>query len=166
MPDNTLLFEFLDRIEDPDLLAFVQEVIESKHYFDNHIEFQKQMKSADCALDILFTFLEDKEIFDREQRPYKTWVEILIAAVYLYYAVRNRLDPDSFIELFFVRQNHWETAQRHHISPQTFDVLCQTIEAGNSTHGVPACKPVPGTPTELMAVAILVTDKVLPKYAK
>lgn len=165
MPDNTLFFEFLDRIEDPNLRQLVQDIIESSHQFDNHIEFQKEMNTADTALDILFTMLEDKQIFDRNIRPYKSWIDILIAAVYLYYAVHNRLDPESFVELFSVRQNWWHTAERYGISASAFDVLCQAVEAGKGTSGVPACKPVPGTPTELMSIAILIADKIIPKYA-
>ena len=166
MPDNTLYFIYLDHISDPVLLQLAKEIIEAQHQFDNHIEFQKQMNTADSALDILFTMLEEKQIFNRNDRPYKTWVEILIAAVYIYYAIRNRLDESSFIELFEVRQRWWTSAERNGMSASAFDVLCQTIEAGNGTHGVPACKPVPGTPTELMSIAILIADKILPKYAE
>ena len=124
MPENILTFEYLDRIEDPVLRQLVNDIIESQHQFDNHIEFQKEMETADNALDILFTLLEDKKIFDRDIRPYKSWIDILIAAVYIYYAVRDRLDPESFITLFEVRQRWWHKAERYGVSASTFDVLC------------------------------------------
>ena len=124
----------------------------------------QSVQTADKALSVLFDILEEKQIFDRERKPYNTWVEVLISAVYLYYAVHNRLKDDSFIELFKIRQNHWDTAERCGMNRQTFDILCQAVEAGNGTTGVPACKPVPGTPTELMALSIFLVEKILPKY--
>ena len=164
MPENKLDFAWLKEIHDASLYQFTKEVVEIYHTFDNHIEFQKEIQTADKALSVLFDILEEKQIFDRERKPYNTWVEVLISAVYLYYAVHNRLKDDSFIELFKIRQNHWDTAERCGMNRQTFDILCQAVEAGNGTTGVPACKPVPGTPTELMALSIFFVEKILPKY--
>ena len=166
MPENKLYFNLLDDISDPDLKAYVLSVIENYHSIDNHIEFQKKMTLADKALDILFMILEEKQIFDRKIKPYKAWIEILISAVYLYYAAKNRQRENSFIELFEIRQNTWPMAKKHNISAQTFDVLCQTIEAGYGTSGVPACKPTPGTPSELMALSIFIVENILPKIDK
>jgi len=123
-----------------------------------------EFDQAPASKDVLFDILEEKQTFARERKPYNTWVEVLISAVYLYYAVHNRLKDDSFIELFKIRQNHWDTAERCGMNRQTFDILCQAVEAGNGTTGVPACKPVPGTPTELMALSIFLVEKILPKY--
>lgn len=164
MTESKLDLAWLDEIHDTALYQFTQEVIEAYHESESHDMFQKEMKTADKALSVLFDILEEKQIFDRERKPYNTWIEILISAVYLYYAVHNRDNRDSFIELFRVRQNHCDTAERCGMSNQTFDILCQAIEAGNGTKGVPACKPVPGTPTELMALAIFFVEKILPKY--
>lgn len=166
MPENKLYFTLLDDISDKDLKAYVSTVIENYHTMDNHIEFQKQMTTAEKALDILFTILEEKGIFNRTIKPYKSWIEILISAVYLYYAAKNRNKPESFIELFEIRQNTWQIAQRNHLSMQTFDVLCQTVEAGYGSNGVPACKPTPGTPSELMALSIFIVERILPSLDK
>ena len=130
----------------------------------NEEDFSWRMDHADRSIDILFTILEEKKIFDRTRKPYFSWVNILISAVYIYFAVKDRLKPDSFIELFEVRQNFADNATKNGINPQTFDILCQAIEAANGNDGVPNCKPVPGTPTELMALAIFFEQKILPKY--
>lgn len=68
------------------------------------------------------------------------------------------------MEFFEIRQNFAVNAEKSGINPATFDVLCQAIEAANGTDGVPNCKPVPGTPTELMSLAIFFEQKILPKY--
>lgn len=166
MPENILTFAYLEEIHEVPLFNFTRDAIEAYHTFDNHIAFQNEINTADKVLSVLFDILEEKQIFQRDRKPYNTWVEILIAAVYLYYAVHNRLKEDSFIELFKVRQDCGPIAERHNLSAQTFDILCQAIEAGNGTTGVPACKPVPGTPTELMALAIFFVEKILPKYER
>ena len=57
MPENKLYFTLLDDISDKDLKAYVSTVIENYHTIDNHIEFQKQITTAEKALDILFTIL-------------------------------------------------------------------------------------------------------------
>ena len=127
-------------------------------------DFTWRMDHADRSIDILFTILEEKKIFDRTRKPYFSWVGILISAIYIYFAVKDRLKPDSFIELFEVRQNFMDNATKNGINPQTFDILCQAIEAANGNDGVPNCKPIPGTPTELMALAIFFEQKILPRY--
>ena len=130
----------------------------------NEPDFTWRMDHADRSIDILFTILEEKKIFDRTRKPYFSWVGILISAVYIYFAVKDRLKPDSFIELFEIRQNFVDNATKNGINPQTFDILCQAVEAANGNDGVPNCKPIPGTPTELMALAIFFEQKILPNY--
>lgn len=130
----------------------------------NEPDFTWRMEHADRAIDILFTILEEKKIFNRERAPYMSWVNILISATYIYYAVKNRLKPENFIEFFAIRQDFAVNAEKSGINPQTFDILCQAVEAAYGNGGVPNCKPVPGTPTELMALAIFFEEKILPRY--
>ena len=130
----------------------------------NEADFSWRMDHADRAIDILFTILEEKKIFDRERKPYLSWVNILISTAYIYYAVKDWQKPGSFIELFEIRQNFWQGAEKCGINASTFDILCQAIQAANRNEGVPNCKPVPGTPTELMSLAIFFEQKILPRY--
>ncbi len=156
---------YLQDIKEDNIRNFTECVLKSYEAIRKDVaDFTWRMDHADRAIDILFTILEEKKIFDRDKKPYLSWVNILISTVYIYYAVKNRLKPESFIELFDIRQNFAINAEKNGINPQTFDVLCQAIEAANGNEGVPNCKPVPGTPTELMALAIFFEQKILPKY--
>ena len=156
---------YLDDIKEDNIRNFTECVLKSYEAIRKDVaDFTWRMDHADRAIDILFTILEEKKIFDRNKKPYLSWVNILISTVYIYYAIKDRLKPESFIELFDIRQNFAVNAEKNGINPQTFDVLCQAIEAANGNDGVPNCKPVPGTPTELMALAIFFEQKILPKY--
>ena len=156
---------YLEDIKEDNVRNFTECVLKSyKAIRKSELDFAFRMDHADRAIDILFTILEEKKIFDRTRKPYLSWVNILISTVYIYYAVKDRLKPESFIELFEIRQNFAVNAEKNGVNPQTFDVLCQAIEAANGNDGVPNCKPVPGTPTELMALAIFFEQKILPRY--
>ena len=156
---------YLQDISEDSIKDFTECVLKSYEAIrNNEADFSWRMDHADRAIDILFTILEEKKIFDRERKPYLSWVNILISTTYIFYAVKDRLKPDSFIELFEIRQNFHQNAERYGINPAVFDVLCQAVEAANGTEGVPNCKPVPGTPTELMSLAIFFEQKILPKY--
>ena len=156
---------YLEDIKEDNIRNFTECVLKSYEAIRKDVaDFTWRMDHADRAIDILFTILEEKKIFDRNKKPYLSWVNILISTVYIYYAIKDRLKPESFIELFDIRQNFAVNAEKNGINPQTFDVLCQAIEAANGNDGVPNCKPVPGTPTELMALAIFFEQKILPKY--
>ena len=155
----------MEDIKEDNVRNFTECVLKSyKAIRKSELDFAFRMDHADRAIDILFTILEEKKIFDRTRKPYLSWVNILISTVYIYYAVKDRLKPESFIELFEIRQNFAVNAEKNGVNPQTFDVLCQAIEAANGNDGVPNCKPVPGTPTELMALAIFFEQKILPRY--
>ena len=156
---------YLEDIKEDNIRNFTECVLKSYEAIRKDVaDFTWRMDHADRAIDILFTILEEKKIFDRNKKPYLSWVNILISTVYIYYAIKDRLKPESFIELFDIRQNFAVNAEKNGINPQTFDVLCQAVEAANGNDGVPNCKPVPGTPTELMALAIFFEQKILPKY--
>ena len=156
---------YLEDIKEDNVRNFTECVLKSyKAIRKSELDFAFRMDHADRAIDILFTILEEKKIFDRTRKPYLSWANILISTVYIYYAVKDRLKPESFIELFEIRQNFAVNAEKNGVNPQTFDVLCQAIEAANGNDGVPNCKPVPGTPTELMALAIFFEQKILPRY--
>jgi hypothetical protein len=156
---------FLENISEDNIRSFTECVLKSYDAIrKNEADFTWRMDHADRAIDILFTILEEKKIFDRERKPYLSWVNILISTTYIYYAVKDWLKPYSFMELFEIRQNFSTNAEKCGINPTTFDILCQAIEAANGNDGVPNCKPVPGTPTELMALAIFFEQKILPKY--
>ena len=127
-------------------------------------DMEWRIEHADRTIDILFSILEEKKIFDRTRKPYLSWVDVLISAVYLYFFVKNRQRPERFIELFEIRQDFEESATKNGVNPQTFDILCQAVEAAGGNSGVPNCKPVPGTPTELMSLAIFMEQNILPKY--
>lgn len=156
---------YLEDISEESLQNFTKCVLKSYEAIrNNESDFTWRMDHADRAIDILFTILEEKKIFHRDKKPYLSWVGILISTTYIYYAVKDRLKPDSFIELFEIRQNFAVNAEKSGVNPSTFDVLCQAIEAANGNDGVPNCKPVPGTPTELMSLAIFFEQKILPRY--
>ena len=156
---------YLEDIGEESLLKLTRCILFSyEGLINNEADFTWRMEHASRSIEILFTILEEKKIFSRNRKPYFSWVNILISAVYIYFAVKNRLRPDNFIELFEIRQNFAEHAERNQVNASTFDVLCQAIEAANGNSGVPNCKPVPGTPTELMALAIFFEQKILPTY--
>lgn len=156
---------YLQDISEDSIRKFTECVLKSYEAIrKSEPDFTWRMDHADRAIEILFTILEEKKIFDRNRKPYLSWVNILISSTYIYYAVKNRLKPNSFMELFEIRQNFSDSAEKNGINPPTFDVLCQAIEAANGNDGVPNCKPVPGTPTELMSLAIFFEQKILPKY--
>lgn len=156
---------YLEDINEESIRKFTECVLKTyEAYRKDEPDFTWRMDHADRAIDILFTILEEKKIFQRDRKPYLSWVGILISSVYIYYAVKDRLKPGSFMELFEIRQNFYPNAEKYGMNPSTFDVLCQAIEAANGNEGVPNCKPVPGTPTELMALAIFFEQKILPRY--
>lgn len=156
---------YLEDISEDSIRNFTKCVLKSYDAIrKNEEDFTWRMDHADRAIDILFTVLEEKKIFKRDRKPYLSWVNILISSTYIYYAVKDRLKPYSFVELFEIRQNFSDNAEKNGVNPSTFDVLCQAIEAANGNEGVPNCKPVPGTPTELMALAIFFEQKILPRY--
>ena len=158
---------YLEEINEDSIRKFTECVLISYEALrKNEPDWTWRMDHADRAIDILFTILEEKKIFNRTRRPYLNWVNILISSTYIYYAVKNRLKPGSFMEFFEIRQNFADNAEKAGMNPQTFDVLCQAVEAANGDDGVPNCKPVPGTPTELMSLAIFFEQKILSKYDK
>ena len=162
---NPLNQIYLNDINEEPIRNFTDCVLKSYDALrKNEADFSWRMDHADRAIDILFTILEEKKIFDRERKPYLSWVNILISTAYIYYAVKDWQKPGSFIELFEIRQNFWQGAEKCGINASTFDILCQAIEAANGNEGVPNCKPVPGTPTELMSLAIFFEQKILPRY--
>ena len=156
---------YLEDISEESVRNFTECVLKSyKAIYKNEPDWTWRIEHANRAIDILFTILEEKKIFHRGRKPYMSWVGILISSTYIYYAVKNRLKPDSFIELFDIRQNFFDKAVKHGMNEATFDVLCQAIEAAYGTNGVPSCKPIPGTPTELMSLAIFFEQKILDQY--
>lgn len=158
---------YLEDISEDNIRKFTECVLKSYEAIRrNEPDFTWRMEHADRAVDILFTILEEKKIFDRTRKPYLSWVNILISTTYIYYAIKDRLNPHNFLALFEVRQNFADSAEKNGINPTTFDVLCQAIEAANGNDGVPNCKPIPGTPTELMSLAIFFEQKILPKYER
>lgn len=162
---NILSKIYLEDISEENIRSFTECVLKSYDAIrKNEADFSWRMDHADRAVDILFTILEEKKIFDRERKPYLSWVDILISTTYIYYAIKDWMNPHNFMELFEIRQNFAVNAEKCGINPTTFDVLCQAIEAANGNDGVPNCKPVPGTPTELMSLAIFFEQKILPRY--
>lgn len=156
---------YLEDISEDSIRNFTKCVLKSyKAIRKSELDFAWRMDHADRAIDILFSILEEKKIFDRNKKPYLSWVNILISTIYIYYAVKDRLKPESFIELFEIRQNFAVNAEKNGVNPQTFDVLCQAVEAAYGSNGVPSCKPIPGTPTELMSLAIFFEQKILDSY--
>lgn len=111
------------------------------------------------TMDFVMQFLIDGGQY-KEGQP-QTWIDVLIAAAYLYYATWEKEKPVS--SLYKIRDlviQYKDMEEIKNCNPSMLNVLCDTIESCRGIRTkVQKCIPAPNSPAQVLADAIWYTER-------
>jgi len=110
---------------------------------------------SDITIDTMLELIKGyKGLPIHEGSPYYSkWIEILIAAVYLYWLTYEEENPYS--SLFYTRERFVKhLAKVRNFGSSEFESLCQTIESAAGFNGPLKLKPMPDSPGEMFCLAL------------
>lgn len=129
-----------------ELKLFAREVL----IFDGD---NKKLKEANDVIDILLGMLKQKNQLN--ENGMQSFVEMMVVAGLVHNVYFDSNFENQWVSLFMLRELHMETAIKNNVPPNAYNAIFQTVEAqlGDKTP-IPACLPVPNSPTELFSWAV------------